>query len=433
MYRKYYFSLAFGLLLGLASCQNASHEKAAAVSLQYAADNAGLTLPDGFQVVEVAHDIGAARHMAVRDNGDLYVALNAQHQGHTIAALRDTDGDGKADVIKYFGDLDRGTGIGIRNGYLYYGSDTAIVRYKLIADSLLPDPKAELIASLPVQHEHSAKSFAFDNAGNLYVNVGAPSNACQVEDRTKGSPGQNPCPLLDNHAGIWRFSADKLGQTQDNGGSRYVTGTRNCVALAWNPSVDKLYAVMHGRDQLYQLYPQYYTAEQSAELPAEEFLMFKEGANYGWPYAYYDEFQKKLMVCPEYGGDGKKAAPEGKYEDPIMAFPGHWGPNGLKFYTGTQFPSQYQHGAFIAFHGSWNRAPRPQQGYSIVYVPFEGDHPSGDYQVFASGFTGADSLQNPGDAKYRPSGLALGNDGSLFVSDDSHGTIFRIVYTGGAQ
>jgi glucose/arabinose dehydrogenase len=433
MSSKYYFPLACGLLLGLASCQSASNKKAAEVPLQFASDNAGLTLPDGFQVVEVAHDIGAARHMAVRDNGDLYVALNAEHEGHTIAALRDTDGDGIADVIKYFGDLGRGTGIGIHNGYLYYGSDTAIVRYKLIADSLLPDAQAEHIASLPVQHEHSAKSFVFDNAGNLYVNVGAPSNACQVEDRTKGSPGQDPCPLLDNHAGIWRFNADQLGQTQENGGSRYVTGTRNCVALAWNPSVDKLYAVMHGRDQLNQFYPQYYTAEQSAELPAEEFLMFKEGANYGWPYAYYDEFQKKLMVCPEYGGDGKKAAPEGKYEDPIMAFPGHWGPNGLKFYTGSQFPEQYQHGAFIAFHGSWNRAPLPQKGYDIVYVPFEGDHPSGDYQVFASGFMGADSIKAPGDAKYRPSGLALGNDGSLFVSDDSHGTIFRIVYTGGEK
>lgn len=433
MSSKYYFPLACGLLLGLVSCQSASNKKAAEVPLQFASDNAGLTLPDGFQVVEVAHDIGAARHMTIRDNGDLYVALNAEHEGHTIAALRDTDGDGIADVIKYFGDLGRGTGIGIHNGYLYYGSDTAIVRYKLIADSLLPDPQVEHIASLPVQHEHSAKSFVFDNAGNLYVNVGAPSNACQVEDRTKGSPGQDPCPLLDNHAGIWRFNADKLGQTQENGGSRYVTGTRNCVALAWNPSVDKLYAVMHGRDQLNQLYPQYYTAEQSAELPAEEFLMFKEGANYGWPYAYYDEFQKKLMVCPEYGGDGKKAAPEGKYEDPIMAFPGHWGPNGLKFYTGSQFPEQYQHGAFIAFHGSWNRAPLPQKGYDIVYVPFEGDHPSGDYQVFASGFMGADSIKAPGDARYRPSGLALGNDGSLFVSDDSHGTIFRIVYTGGAK
>lgn len=394
--------------------------------LQFAVDNAGLKVPTGFQVLVVAENIGAARHIAVRSNGDLYVALNARHSGHCIAALRDTNGDGKADEIKYFGDLGQGTGIGIHDGYLYYGSDTAVVRFKLIPGSLVPDTHAELVASLPVQHEHEAKSIAFDNQGHLYVNIGAPSNACQVQDRTKGSPGQTPCPLLEYHAAIWQFSANKLRQTQQNGGKRYVTGTRNCVALTWNPIVHKLFAVMHGRDQLHQLFPQYYTDKQSAELPAEEFLLFKPGANYGWPYAYYDEFQKKLMTCPEYGGDGKKAAPAGKYQDPIMAFPGHWAPDGLLFYTASQFPGTYRNGAFIAFHGSWNRAPLPQQGYKVVFVPFKGDHPSGNYTVFAGGFKGSE----PGNAGYRPSGLAQGNDGSLFVADDARGTIFRIVYTG---
>lgn len=399
-------------------------------SLQFANDNAGLKLPAGFKVVTVANDVGAPRHIAIRDNGDIYVALNARRNNGCIAALRDTNDDGKADVIKYFGNLGRGTGMRIHNGYLYYGSDTAVVRYKLNPHSLLPDTAAQLMISLPVQHEHEAKSLAFDNKGNLYVNVGAPSNACQVDDRTKGSPGQDPCPLLQYHAAVWQFNADKPGQTQQNGGKRFVTGIRNCVALDWNPKANKLYAVMHGRDQLHQLFSQYYTEKQGAELPAEEFLLLKEGANYGWPYVYYDEFQKKLMVCPEYGGHGKKAAPEGKYENPIMAFPGHWGPNGLLFYTGKQFPEKYQGGAFIAFHGSWNRAPLPQEGYKVVFVPFDGDHPSGGHTPFADNFAGEKPLKSPGDAKYRPCGLAQGPDGSLYVTDDANGTIFRIVYTG---
>lgn len=428
--RRYLWLAATFLFAGLllSSCKSSPNE--AKGVLAFAPDNDSLQVPSGFRVIVVAKNIGAARHIAIRDNGDIYIALNSPHQGGSMVALRDTNRDGKADVIRYFGDMGGGTGIGIHDGYLYFGSDTAIVRYKLRKDSLLPDPHAELIARLPVQHEHQARSIAFDGKGNLYVNIGAPSNCCQVQDRTKGSPGQNPCPLLEYHAGIWRFDASKQGQTQQQGGTRYVTGIRNCVALAWNPNVNDLYAVMHGRDQLHQFYPQYYDEKQGAELPAEEFLRFKEGANYGWPYVYYDEFQKKLMINPEYGGDGKKEAPAGKYQDPILAFPGHWAPDGLLFYTGSQFPDSYHDGAFIAFHGSWNRAPLPQRGYDVIFVPFKGDSPSGKYSVFAGGFT-AGNMASPGDARYRPCGLGQGPDGSLYLTDDAHGTVFRFVYTGG--
>lgn len=398
--------------------------------LSFAEDNDALQLPAGFQVVIVAKNIGAARHIAVNNNGDIYISLNARHDGGSIAAIRVNPHTGKSEEIRYFGETGRGTGIAIHNGYLYFGSDTAIVRYKLKPGSLVPDLHAELVASLPVQHEHQARSIAMDNEGHVFVNVGAPSNACQVEDRVKGSPGQNPCPLLPFHGGIWRFNADRLDQTQQKGGFRYVTGIRNCVALAWNPVAHRLYSVMMGRDQLYQFYPQYYTVEQGAELPAEEFLLFKEGANYGWPFVYYDEFKKALMINPEYGGNGKKEAPKGKYQDPIMAFPGHWAPTGLLFYTGKQFPAKYHDGAFIAFHGSWNRAPLPQKGYNVVYVPFRGSLPSGKYEIFANNFAGKKDLQSPGEARYRPCGLAQGPDGSLYVTDDYNGTVFRIVYTG---
>lgn len=431
--RRFLFFLCLALL-SLCACKNTSSQPAEKNhspkdSLVFSEDKAGLTLPDGFQVVKVVENIGAARRVVVRDNGDMYVSLNARHHGHPIVALRDTSGNGKADLIKYFGDLGSGTGMRIHDDYLYYGSDTAVVRYKLNPKKLLPNLKAELVASLPKQNVHEARSLAFDNNGNMYVNIGVPSNNCQVQDRRKGSPGQDPCPLLKKHGAIWQFKANSLNQTQ-NDGSRYVTGIRNCVALDWNPNSRKLYAVMHGRDQLHTLYPEYYSTKQSSELPAEEFLLFKKGANYGWPYTYWDPYKKAFVIAPEYGGNGKKTDTSGKYEKPIMSFPGHWAPNGLLFYTGKQFPDQYQNGAFVAFHGSWNRAPEPQKGFKIIFVPFNGNLPSGDYTTFADGFAGSSKpIESPGDAKYRPCGIGQGPDGSLYVSDDAHGTIFRIVYT----
>ncbi len=148
----------------------------------------------------------------------------------------------------------------------------------------------------------------------------------------------------------------------------------------------------------------------------------------GWPYCYYDEFQQKKVLAPEYGGDGKKVGRcEGK-TDPILAFPGHLAPNDLLFYTGDQFPDKYKHGAFIAFHGSWNRSPEPQEGFYVAFVPFKGDYPSGKWEVFANGFAETDTIRSPGDAKYRPCGLAQGPDGSLFVVDSNEGKVWRIAY-----
>jgi glucose/arabinose dehydrogenase len=216
-------------------------------------------------------------------------------------------------------------------------------------------------------------------------------------------------------------------------GKRYATGIRNAVALDWNDNEDQLYVVQHGRDQLHSFWPDYYTVEDNAEQPAEEFFQVDEGDNFGWPYTYYNWEKEQKMLAPEYGGDSETPAEEGKYEDPIMAFPGHWAPNDLLFNNSPdslQFPEKYNNGAFIAFHGSWNRAPEPQQGYNVVFVPFNGDTPSGDYEVFADGFTGTDTLQSPGNAEHRPMGLSINKDGSLLISDSRRGKIWRIVYTG---
>src|SRR4030095_14356486 len=129
----------------------------------------------------------------------------------------------------------------------------------------------------------------------------APSNACQVKNRETGSPGMNPCPILDSAGGIWQFKIDKTDQTYADG-VRYATGIRNIVGLDWNNVVNELYAVQHGRDDLDRLYPDLYTTEQRAELRAEEMFRIKKGSDFGWPYCYYDGKQKLKVQSPEYGG-----------------------------------------------------------------------------------------------------------------------------------
>jgi len=392
------------------------------------ADNAELNLPTGFGALKVADSIGAARHLAVNAKGDIFVKLNQPKNGKGILMLTDTDGDGKADTQMGFGNYG-GTGIAIKNGYLYTSSNTDVFRYRLdenerVADTAKMDT---LVTGLLDRRQHNSKSIALDDAGNLYVNIGAYSNACQIEDRTKGSPGMMPCPILDSAGGIWLFKVDGLKQ-QYGDGERYATGLRNVVGLDWNKQVNALFVMQHGRDNLYDFYPELYDQKASAILPAETMYQLSKGANAGWPYVHYDQLQKKLIVNPEYGGDRKKEGADSILK-PIVAFPGHIAPNALLFYTGNMFPERYKNGAFIAFHGSWNRAPEKQGGYMVAFVPFKEGKPSGEWEVFADGFAGTENIESPGDAKHRPCGLAQGPDGSLYVSDDTNGTIYRIVYS----
>jgi len=134
------------------------------------------------------------------------------------------------------------------------------------------------------------------------------------------------------------------------------------------------------------------------------------------------------VLGPEYGGDGMKVERCSASDDPILAFPAHTAPNDVLFYTGDMFPEKYKNGAFIAFHGSWNRAPLPQEGFYVVFVPFKGSIPEGEWEIFASVFAESDKVNSPGNAQHRPCGLAQAPDGSLFVSDDAKGRIYRILY-----
>ncbi|MDB5158898.1 MAG: cytochrome [Mucilaginibacter sp.] len=398
-------------------------------------NNGGLFLPDGFEAVTVADSLsGRARHLAVNTNGDIYVKLRFPDDTSGNAALRDTNNDGKADIIKRFGLYEDkgsyGTSMRIHNGYLYFSSETNVYREKLNPATLVLDGPPELILhDENGQHEHDAKPIAFDNTGHMYVAFGAPSNACQIANRVPGSLGIKGCPLLTEYGGIWRFDENRAGQTQKDG-KRYATGLRSVVAMDWNQQENCLYVVAHGRDDLRLQFPNKYAPWQSAVLPAEEFLKIKEGTDAGWPYYYYDPFLKKRLLNPEYGGDGKKEGNGARFAKPIFAFPAHWAPNDLFFYTGNQFPARYKNGAFIAFHGSTDRSPYPQAGFFICFVPFKNGRPVGSWEIFADGFSGRDTIASVSDAVYRPMGIAMGADGSLYVSETEKGRIWRILYRG---
>ncbi len=422
---------AIGLcMMGLFACsgdQGKKPEVAGADSAKGLVKDTSIRLPVGFSASTVTQGLGKARHIAVAPNGVIFVKLGSEKDGKGIYRLQDTNGDGTPDQITGFGNYG-GTGIAIRKGYLYASSDEEVYRYKLDDNYnvVSPDNPEKIITGLIDRHQHESKSITLDDAGNIYVNIGAYSNSCQIEDRKKGSLGRKPCPILDSAGGIWQFKADQPNQTYGNG-TRYATGLRNVVGLDWNTATNTLFVMQHGRDQLHDLFPDMYDTKQSAELPAECMYELHKGSNCGWPYIYYDPFQKKKILAPEYGGDGKKEGAK-DIQDPVVAFPAHMAPNGLLFYTGSQFPEKYKNGAFVAFHGSWNRAPEPQKGYFVAFVPFSNGKPSGEWEVFADNFSGGPDKAASGKVDYRPCGLAQGPDGSLYVTDDTKGNVWKISY-----
>lgn len=395
-------------------------------------DNGGLTVPGGFCAL-VVHDAttptgdpARARHIAVAPNGDVFVAIDSEGGG--VLALRDTEGDGKADETAMFGS-DPGHGIAFVAPFLYFATDDRVERFRMSPASLTPESGPEVIVSgMPDDGDHITKSIVVTDDGTLFVNLGSASDVCQEVNRQPGSPGVDPCPELPTRSGVWRYDADQPGQTHSET-ARFVTGTRNMVALALNPLNGELYRVQHGRDNLNEYWPDLFTPQDQAELPAEEFFRFVEGGDYGWPYCYFDGREERKVLGPEYGGDGTIQGRCATAEQPIHIFPAHWAPNALLFYTGTNFPARYRGGAFVAFHGGFNRPdPFRDEGFNVTFVPFRGGAPSHDDRVFADGFIGEGAVSLPADAEHRPTGLAQGPDGSLYITDDQGGRIWRVLH-----
>jgi len=391
-----------------------------------APDNGGITLPRGFCATVFADSLAQPRHITIAPNGDVFVALN----GGGIMALRDRNGDGVADERQKFGDA-HATEVALFDGYLYTENGSDIIRYKLPAGSLVPAGAPEVVVAGLPKGGHGAKTFTIARDGSLYVNVGSGTNACQSEDRHLEVAGVDPCTELETRAGIWRFDARKLQQTQSQG-EHFARGIRNSVAITINPHDGGLYVVQHGRDQLGgggANWPKLYTDEQGAELPAEELFHVERGNDFGWPYCYFDPEQSKKVLAPEYGGDGHQVGRCSTKKGNIGFFPAHWAPDGLLFYTGSMFPAPFREGAFIAFHGSWNRAPLPQAGYKVIFQPMKNGRADGAFEIFADGFAPNLNIQrgarNTGNR--RPVGLAQGPDGALYITDDAGGRIWRVV------
>jgi glucose/arabinose dehydrogenase/cytochrome c5 len=372
---------------------------------------------------------GALRFLSVAPNGDLY----AKFYNDGLVALRDTNADGRADVVEKFGS-GNGTCVLVRGDWLYYSTTTGVYRYRYTPGELVPSGEPQTIVSgLPDGHQHDAKCFAFDGDGELLVEVGSPFNVLSDPDRQRGAKGRSPeaiADFLSTHGGFWKFDPDKTNQTIADG-EHFSTGHRHVLAVAWQPASSNFFVCMMGRDNMDIVDPKDYDALDNAERDAEEFHLLKPGVNLGWPTTYWDPIKNARMVAPEYGGDNRKRDTNSIFDKPVIAFPAHWAPLQMCRYDGTQFPEKYRNGMFLAFHGSWNRAPRPQAGYKVVFIPFDTQGmPTGRYEEFATGFPGVEYFTNTRDARYRPCGVAVGPDGSLYIGETERGRIWRVFYTG---
>ena len=433
-------ALATTLLLSTGTSGRAQPAPAQTTACQ--GDAGGITLAPGFCATVFADKLGHVRHLVVAPDGVLYANTWSGRYYHNdtpppggfLIALQATKGGGEADKIVRFGptaaDGDHGgTGIGIYNGHLYAETNDRIVRYALPHGDIKPTATPETIVSgMPVSGDHPMHPFGIDNKGNLYVDLGSATNSCQSQNRMPNVPGTKPCTELLTRGGTWRYDANKLNQ-HFSPAERFATGLRNGESFSFDAN-ERLIGTQHGRDQLWENFPRLYNQSQGQNEPAEELVNLRRGADFGWPECYYDYDQKKLVLAPEYGGDGGKTVGVcAQKQEPIAAFPAHWAPNDMLIYQGNKFPQAYKNGAFIAFHGSWNRAPGPQGGYNIVFQPLANDKAAGPFVVFADGFAGPD--KQPGRALHRPGGLAIAPDGAMYISDDIGGRIWRVTYQGG--
>jgi glucose/arabinose dehydrogenase len=394
-------------------------------------DNGGITLPPGFCATRFAENVFAARHLTVTQAGDVYVATSPLAGTPTsFVALRDTNGDGIAEVRETVGNLP-GNGIAWENGYLYFAAHDRVLRYALPNGQLTPTAGPEVvIRDLPTEGDHFLKTVVVVE-DVLYLNIGSATNSCQEQNRQLRSPGIDPCPELATRSSVFRFAANTLDQTLADG-ERYATGLRNANALAFRRGLGKLFAAQNSRDQLHENWPDQFTEADDVRLPAEGIFFVHRDDDYGWPYCYYDAQAGHYFLAPEYGGDGETTGARCEnLPAPVATLPAHWAPLGAVFYENDVFPAHYRNGLFIANHGSRfaPNAAEPLPGYNVAFIPFSNEFATGPYERFAEGFAGS-GRPLPANAAHRPVGLALSSDGSLYLSDDKGGVIWRIYYQG---
>jgi glucose/arabinose dehydrogenase len=386
-----------------------------------------LIVPDGFCAQLFAEDLGPARHVAVSPAGDVYVARWREgSRNGQIIALRDTNGDGRADAREQFGP-EAGSGLTISGNALFLGAWGKVYRWWLSGD-LLPGVPPEVVGDGIPELEHGARSIAVGPDSALYINVGVASNACERDYARRDLRGDDPCRELGFSGGIWRLLGALLPLDlphRPDIANRFATGLRHTVALGIDSEDGAVYGAPHGIDHLDRWWPEAgYTARDAAEKPGETLFRIQRGGDYGFPYCMFDPALQRMVESPAYRGTGKSARCT-LVASPVAVFAAHSAPLALVVYRGTMFPPRFRGGIFVAMHGSLFRAPLDPTGYSVMFVPRLSDGSFGKPEVFADGLSGR---RFPlGGARPRPSGLAVGPDGSLYVADDNGGRLWKIV------
>ena len=343
-----------------------------------------IKLPAGFRISYFAQNVPGARELALGPDGTVYVGTKDEGTKGKVYALPDKNHDGRADaVLTIATGLNSPNGVAVRQGSLYVAEVNRIIRLDNIAAKLKTPPKPVVVYDkLPDNPWHGMRYIAFGPDGLLYVPVGAPCNSCEPDKPVFGT--------------INRMKADGTGF------QNVATGVRNTVGFDWHPTTKELWFTDNGRDML------------GDDLPADELnRLTKPGQNFGFPYFFGGD-----VPDPELSA-GKTAD---MYTKPARKLGAHVAALGMKFYTGTKFPAQYRNQIFIPEHGSWNRSKK--SGYRISLVKLDAAGRATSYQPFAEGWL--QGQQSWG----RPVCLLVLPDGSLLVSDDQGGAVFRIWYAG---
>jgi glucose/arabinose dehydrogenase len=339
-----------------------------------------IKLPKGFDI-DVFAEVKNARSMAVSPSGVIYVG---NRNGDKVYAVKDSDGDGKADKKWIIAsEMKTPNGVAFKDGDLYVAEVNRILKYPAIESNLSSPPKPIIVSdSYPSDRHHGWKYIAFGPDGKLYVPVGAPCNICESKDEV--------------YASITRINADGSGREV------FASGVRNTVGFTWHPVTNELWFTDNGRDMLGDDIP-----------PCELNNAPNAGMHFGYPYCHGGDIKD-----PEFGNK----RPCSEFTPPAQRLGPHVAPLGIKFYTGNMFPDSYRNQAFIAEHGSWNRSKKI--GYRVSLVKLEGNKKAVSYDTFASGWLN-EATQ---DAWGRPVDVVVLGDGSMLVSDDYADVIYRISY-----